>query len=45
MQHEIFDTVMKRVLVDDSIMEFKKQSGLHPDVYKSSYAQFIQSRK
>ena len=40
MEHEIFKTIMKRVPVDDSIVDFKKRSGLHPDVYKSSYAKF-----
>jgi len=32
---------MKRVEVEDSIVEFKKRSGMHADVYKAGYAQFV----
>ena len=40
-EHEIFTNFMKRVQVDDSLAGFKKRSGMHPDVYKASFAQFL----
>lgn len=36
-ENEIFTTYLKRTYFTDSIVAFKKQSGLHPDVYKSNY--------
>ena len=41
MDHELFREFTTRVPVTDSIVEFKKQSGMHPDVYKASYAEFL----
>ena len=37
-EHQIFKRI-KRVQVEDTIVAFKKQSGQHPDVYKSNFAQ------
>lgn len=45
MDHELFQNVMNRVPVKDSIVDFKKQSGMHPDVYKSSYAELLMRLK
>jgi hypothetical protein len=36
-EHKIFKDALKRVEVKDTIVEFKKQSGLHPDVYKANF--------
>ena len=41
LDHVIFKDQLKRVEVKDSIMEFKKNSGMHPDTYKTNYAKFI----
>lgn len=41
-EHEIFK-MLKRVPVTDSIGNFKTQSGMHPDVYKANYAEFIRN--
>jgi secreted Zn-dependent insulinase-like peptidase len=40
-EHEIFQNIMTRVPVKDSIVQFKRQSGMHPDAYKASYAEFL----
>ena len=45
MEHELFQSITTRVPVKDSIVQFKKQSGMHPDVYKSSYAEFLMTRQ
>ena len=41
MEHAIFKDVMKRVPISESLVEFKKQSGMHADVYKANYASFL----
>jgi len=38
--HEVFN-LLKRVHVDETIVSFKKRSGLYPDVYKAGYVQFL----
>jgi hypothetical protein len=43
LDHEIFKS-LKRVQVEGSIIDFKKQSGMHPDTYKASYAQFLNNK-
>jgi hypothetical protein len=35
--HEIFK-LLKRVKVSDSLVEFKKQCGMHPDTFKANFA-------
>lgn len=41
--HEIFKS-LERVLVTESLMEFKKRSGMHPDVYKANFAKYLESQ-
>ena len=42
-EHDIFKN-LKRVQVQGSIVDFKKQSGMHPDTYKADYAKFLKTR-
>ena len=43
LEHDIFNN-LKRVQVQGSILDFKKQSGMHPDTYKADYAKFLKTR-
>lgn len=36
--HQIFKH-LNRITIKESVVSFKKQCGLHPDVYKSNFAQ------
>lgn len=40
-EHQMFSELMTRVPVKDSIVEFKKQSGMYPDQYKSNYIEHL----
>ena len=39
-ENEIFTKYLKRTYFNESIVAFKKQSGLHPDVYKANFMKF-----
>jgi len=44
-ENEIFKTHFKRIKVMDSVVLFKKQSSMYPDIYKSNFATKDYQRK